>query len=44
MKWAFDVCGHVDGAVGMMGRDDGLTGMAGGRCFAMEGISGFIKP
>ena len=29
MKWAFDQCQHDDGAVGMMGRDDGFTGMAG---------------
>jgi len=29
MKWAFDSCQFDDGAVGMTGRDDAFTGMAG---------------
>jgi hypothetical protein len=29
MKWAFDDCQFDDGAVGMTGRDDAFTGMAG---------------
>ncbi|NQT94111.1 MAG: hypothetical protein HQ559_15220 [Lentisphaerae bacterium] len=29
MKWALDSCQHENGAIGMMGRDDGFTGMTG---------------